>query len=539
MQFIIILLGKEKLNTLYFLIVIKNIMEFQANLSKFAYSEQSNDTDNIKKINLSNTEELENIRNIEINNNFNGLSKEQKEAYEKFILGENVFVTGPGGTGKTLLVKYLVDYAKRAGKKYQVCAMTGCAALLLKCKARTIHSWSGIKLAKGPKSKIIDGVLKNRRIVKEWRTTDILILDEVSMLSEKIFEILEEIGRRTRSNPRIFGGMQVVFLGDFFQLPPIETVNDPGTEKFCFQSPLWFRVFPLKNHVQLTTVFRQNDRDYIDILMQIRKGYLDDDKIEILNKYVKRDYDLEKNNGCVPTKLFALRSKVDMINRNMFSKLEGKEYVCDSIIKTNCTFYLDSQKAIPADVVQRCLQLSTLEKEYEIENLHNSTPCSKVLRLKKGAAVMCTVNLDMDNHICNGSQGIIQDIIEKGEEIIVIVKFSTGIIRNIIPYYWQSEEYPTIAVAQFPLMLSWALTIHKIQGATMELGEIDVGSSIFEYGQTYVALSRIQSLEGVYLSEFNPDRISANPIVVEFYESISNYENNDTEKDINIKRISL
>jgi len=520
-------------------------MEFQSNLSQYAYIESDNaSSENIKKVSLSKKEELEDIRNIEINNNFNNLSREQKQAYEKFILGENEFVTGPGGTGKTLLVDYLVDHSKRAGKKCQVCAMTGCAALLLKCKARTIHSWSGIKLAKGPKNKIIDSVLKNRRIVKEWRSTDILVLDEVSMLSEKIFEILEEIGRRTRGNTRAFGGIQVVFLGDFFQLPPIETANDPGTEKFCFQSPLWFRVFPMKNHVQLTTIFRQNDKEYIDILMQIRKGYLDPDKVEKLEKYVKREYDLEKNNGCIPTKLFALRSKVDMINRNMFSKLEGKEYASDSIIKTNCTMYLDSGKPLPSDVLQKCFELSPVEKEYEIENLHNSTPCGKIFRFKKGAAVMCTVNLDMDNHICNGSQGTIIDIIEKGtEKPEIVVKFSTGIVRNIIPYYWQSEEYPTVAVAQYPLMLAWALTIHKIQGATMELGEIDIGSSIFEYGQTYVALSRIQSLDGLYLSEFNPERISANPIVVEFYEHITR-ENSEilddkSEKDIKIKKVKL
>ena len=134
---------------------------------------------------------------------------------------------------------------------------------------------------------------------------------------------------------------------------------------------------------------------------------------------------------------------------------------------------------------------------------------------------MCCVNLDMDNQICNGAQGIITDIVEDGLYPAVVVKFSNGIVKRIIPHFWQSEEYPTIAVGQYPLILAWALTIHKIQGATMKLAEIDIGSSIFEYGQTYVALSRIQSLDGLYLSAFHPQKIRANPLVVEFYKGIA------------------
>lgn len=448
------------------------------------------------------------------------LSLEQQFAFEKFVKGENIFVTGPGGTGKTKLVKNLVEYANSIEKPGQVCAMTGCAAVLIGCKARTIHSWSGIKLAKGPKDKIIAGVLKNRNAVKEWKLAKYLILDEVSMLSQKIFEILEELGRRIRKNPAVFGGLQVVFLGDFFQLPPIETENDPGSEKFCFESPIWQRVFPAENHIELTKIFRQSDPVYIDILMQIRRGYLEKDKVELLETYVNREYDPEKHNGCVPTKLFAIRSKVDLINKQMFSKIDEKEYVSEVIIKTDCTTNLDSGKALSSELLQKCNMLSTEQKDYEVENLLNNSTCSKLFRFKKGASVMCTVNLDMDNQICNGAQGIIIDILEEGLFPIVVVKFSNGMVKRIIHHFWQSEEYPTIAVGQYPIILAWALTIHKIQGATMKLAEIDIGTSIFEYGQTYVALSRIQSLDGLYLSAFQPQKIRANPTVVEFYNRI-------------------
>jgi ATP-dependent DNA helicase PIF1 len=364
-------------------------------------------------------------------------------------------------------------------------------------------------------------VLKNRNAVRDWKEAKCLILDEVSMLSQKIFEILEELGRRTRRNNSVFGGLQVIFLGDFFQLPPIETENDPGTEKFCFESPVWGRVFSLENHIQLTHIFRQKDANYINILMQVRKGYLDRENVEVLESYVNREYDPSANNGCTPSKLFAIRSKVDFINKQMFAKLAEKEFVNEAIEKTDCTTMLDTGKAISADVLYKCSLMTLEQKTYEIENLLNNSACSKIYRFKKGASVMCTVNLDMDNQICNGAQGIITDIIEEGLFPIIVVKFSNGVIKNIVPYYWQSEEYPAVAVGQYPLILAWALTIHKIQGATLKLAEIDIGSSIFEYGQTYVALSRIQSLDGLYLSAFHPQKIRANPIVIQFYEKIS------------------
>jgi ATP-dependent DNA helicase PIF1 len=450
-----------------------------------------------------------------------GLSKEQKLAYEKFVNGENIFVTGPGGTGKTKLVQYIYEYSRQINKNVPICAMTGCAAVLLGNKARTIHSWSGIKLAKGPKDRTIASVLKNRNAVREWKEAKCLVLDEVSMLSQKIFEILEELGRKTRKNPNVFGGLQVVFLGDFFQLPPIETENDPGTEKFCFESPVWNRVFSKENHIQLTHIFRQKDIDYINILMQIRKGHLDEEKIKLLETYVNREYDPAANNGCVPAKLFAIRSKVDLINKQMFAKINEKEFVNEAIIKIDCTTHIDSGKAISIELLQKCAVMSLEQREYEVEVMLNNSACSRLFRFKKGASVMCTVNLDMDNQICNGAQGIILDIVEDGLYPIVVVKFTNGIIKRIGPHYWQSEEYPTIAVGQYPLMLAWALTIHKIQGATLKLAEIDIGSSIFEYGQTYVALSRIQSLDGLYLSAFHPQKIRANPLVIEFYNNLS------------------
>jgi ATP-dependent DNA helicase PIF1 len=187
-----------------------------------------------------------------------GLSEEQSDAYQKYIGGENLFITGPGGTGKTRLVKAFHDYNLLHEKYIPICAMTGCAAVLLNCNARTLHSWSGIKLAKGNKQTVIASVLKNKNVMKLWKKAKGIILDEVSMLSKKIFEIIEEIARSAKLSARPFGGMQVIFTGDFFQLPPVGNLEDPDTEKFCFESPIWNTVFKPENHIELKTIFRQN-----------------------------------------------------------------------------------------------------------------------------------------------------------------------------------------------------------------------------------------------------------------------------------------
>lgn len=479
-------------------------------------------TDNtVKKIVLSTTDTTDTTdKSISNKLDISLLSNEQKYAYDKFTQGSNLFITGPGGTGKTQLIKYLLEYSNNHYRTTQVCAMTGCAAVILNCNARTLHSWSGIKLAKGPKHKIIESVLKNKKVVTQWRRTKCLILDEVSMLSCKIFSIIEEISRKVKQINIPFGGLQIVFTGDFYQLPPVGTNGEPDTEQFCFESPIWDTVFPSQNIVQLTTIFRQNDAEYIDILKQVRIGQLDADKTKILQKYLNRTYDPSLHNNCVPTKLFPLRAKTDYVNSMMFSKIQEKEFVFTVIKKQNCYTHIESNRPISFDMRQKCDRMTSAEIEYELDNMINNSPCTNTLRLKKGCAVMCTINLDMDNGICNGSQGIITDIIDTDNGPTPIVQFANGIIKNIHIHYWQSEDFPTLAIGQYPLCLAWALTIHKIQGATLDMAEIDIGQSIFEYGQTYVALSRVQSLNGLYLSAFQPQKVIANPIVHVFYESI-------------------
>lgn len=441
------------------------------------------------------------------------LSEEQRIAFEKFKNGENLFITGSGGTGKSLLIQQMVQYSNDVGKNVQVCALTGCAAVLLEnCNAITIHSFSGIGFMNIPDEKILDKVYKNFKVKKMWKMVDILIIDEVSMMSKRMFELLEQIGRMLRNKKGYFGGLQVIFTGDFFQLPPISDNNEKETP-FCFESEHWFDVFEPENNIELTHIFRQNDEKYIEILKKVRKGIMDDESIEILKECINRPVD----NAHAITQLFPLKNKVETINRMMFSKIKQSIVEFQFVVNLNSLVYIGDCKPIEKKVIEKCNELPEEFKHREVEKLLISNNLVKNLELKIGSIVMCTKNIDVENGICNGSQGIIEEFNADGP----VVRFNNGIKQVINKFPFQSSEYPTITIYQVPICLAWAMTIHKIQGMTLDDAMIDVGNSVFEYGQTYVALSRIKSLKGLYLINFNAKKIKANPKVIDFYEHMN------------------
>ena len=430
-------------------------------------------------------------------------SEEQTVAMELYAKGKNIFLTGPGGTGKSLLIQKMKEYAKNTHKSCSVCALTGCAAVLLDCKATTIHAWSGIGTMNGLDEDVIRRVTKKQNTKDNWRV-DVLIVDEVSMMSRRMFELLNKIGQLIRKNKKPFGGIQLIFVGDFFQLPPIEK------DGFCFESEQWFEVFPKDQHVELKTFFRQVDPVYIDILMKIRKGSLDKASIAILEKYVARDRDQPI------TKIVPTRKHADFINQSMFDKITDPATRFDALIHKTVTIHLNDGKDLDPFVIQRCNALSEQEKDREIDTLlknHNMAPS---IELKVGAQVMCTRNINIESNIINGSQGVVVEFL-KNRPVVLFANGRRMIMERVLV---QSETFPTLAIEQYPLSWAWALTIHKIQGCSLTHAQIDIGNSIFEYGQTYVALSRVRSMDGLYLMNFQPNRIKSNPKVVAFYDSL-------------------
>ena len=444
-------------------------------------------------------------------------SIEQQIAFNKYIQGQNIFITGPGGTGKSALIKYIKQNADSRCKIIQVCALTGCASVLLECKARTLHSWSGIGLGKGTIEQLIKKVQKNKNYKALWKETDILVVDEVSMMSLKLFETLDAIGKSVRKDRRPFGGLQLIFSGDFYQLPPVGDKDDLDTSKFCFESEFWFTTFPKENHVQLQKIFRQNDPVYQSILNQVREGRLKRSTNDILLSQVDRPKD--DTLTIKPTKLYPTRNKVDSINTSEMDKLE-----CDE--KEFKIKYHGDLEMTAKERLYRT-QVTPEQIKVELQYLKGNLRCDEIIKLKVGSQVMCIVNTELANGemLCNGSQGIIKKFAINGNPVIQFSKGNNSSFEITMNYHiWPSENIPGIGVSQLPLILAWALTIHKAQGATLEVAEIDAGSSIFECGQTYVALSRVKSLEGLYLTSYDAKKIRINKKVREFYTSLNEDE---------------
>jgi ATP-dependent DNA helicase PIF1 len=441
------------------------------------------------------------------------LSQEQQLAFNKYVQGENIFITGPGGTGKSALIRAIHKHAYSRFREIQVTALTGCAAVLLNCKAKTLHSWAHIGLGNGSIEQLVTKIKKNKFSKNLWKSTEILVVDEVSMLSLKLFNVLNEIGKVIRGNQKPFGGIQVIFSGDFFQLPPVGDKEEPDTQRFCFESDDWNAVFHRDNQIQLKKIFRQTDNTYASILNQIREGKIKRKSNDLLLQYVGRP--LDPNLVAEPTKLYPTRNKVENINLTKMSALEGDE-------KVFCLKYL---KDIEMTKSERTIRAEFSEKDIqmELDFLANNLICDKEMTIKIGAQVMCIINIQSDSgmEICNGSQGIVTGFCEiTGNPK---VKFNNGIDRIMVRHIWASDKIPGIGISQVPLILAWALTIHKSQGATMDAAEIDVGSGIFECGQTYVALSRVKTLNGLYLTSFDATKIRINKKVKEYYDSLTLY----------------
>jgi ATP-dependent DNA helicase PIF1 len=427
------------------------------------------------------------------------LSGEQRRVIELVKAGHNVFMTGPGGTGKSFLIRLLVKMFRH--KKMSICALTGAAAELLACQAKTIHSWAGTGLSKGPHDKNLQAVIQRKGAATRWKEVELLIVDEVSMLSAKYLEMLDYIGKAIRKSSEPFGGIQVVFSGDFYQLPPIGNIDacsgdeELGSGDFCFESPNWTQIF--QKVVPLRTIFRQRDPVFTKILAQVRGGRISKASYDTLATRFVVGYIPE-----MPTRIYPKRRSVSQINNTEMDQLPGPSRT------------YESQKVTPSS-----MSPNDPEVQQEIRYLAKTSHASNIVTLKRGAHVMCVANIDLQGatQIVNGSQGVVDGFTEDG---LPFVTFRKGLRIPMDYHAWMSDNIQGVGIKQIPLILSWAITIHKSQGVTLDTAIIDVGDDVFEDGQIYVALSRVKTLHGLHLKGFNPHKITTNPKVRAYYASL-------------------
>jgi ATP-dependent exoDNAse (exonuclease V) alpha subunit len=386
----------------------------------------------------------------------------QEEALAVLKCGYNAFITGAAGSGKTYLLRKYIEYLRTHGIGVGVTASTGIAATHL--DGTTIHSWSGLGIKNLLSEDDLKKLSRKPYLKERFKNTSVLIIDEISMLSQEQFESLDLICQQLKKNKSPFGGMQIILCGDFFQLPPI------GKEdSFVCESELWQKA-NLKI-CYLEEQYRHLDKKFVALLESVRKNEVVGKSLELLKKTVTKS---EEISGKV-TKLYTHNASVDEINTKELDAMPGKAV---SYIMTG---YGD---------------------EHLMKSLKASCLAGEELALKKGALVMFLKN-NFELGYVNGTMGTVSEC-NPGENPIVLTRDGRYITVPLASWEIEDELGKTVLamVQQYPLRLAWAITVHKSQGMTLDEALIDLSRS-FTPGMGYVALSRVRTLEGLHLLGFN------------------------------------
>lgn len=515
----------------------------------------------------------------------------QRKVLELAVQGNcNLFITGPGGVGKSKTVKTIVEQLRARGKKVAVVAPTGIAALNI--KGKTIHSWAGIGLGKDTAASYVASAVTRhgRRPVRKFDyddpmcrfiNTDTIVLDEISMLSSSLFakiDVMAKELRMSRGNPTyglqkhvigriddqhrpFFGGMQVIVVGDFFQLPPVDDNSDVQFPKcwrcgetarvvdkdnrayactvckkeFCGKARFAFEPDPEGRNrwkeagfvfCELTTVHRQKDAGFVAMLHRFRQGSVIPEDIASLT-HLSRSLPPTPD-GIVPTKLLPTNEQVNSVNSVNYARCRGKEYV------------YDMNKSCIGKYGEKLLEKAVRNCPFDVR-----------VRLKKGAQVMLRANLSVEEGLCNGTCGAVVGFVDIANEqalkecganvfglgaalmphrfgsVFPIVSFKIAgtdapFVTIIGPQQLTDEDkfggsVSSIEITQVPLILAWAITIHKSQGMTISYVRMEL-ARCFDRGQAYVALSRAASMDGLQVESFDPHRIFCDEDVIAFYQ---------------------
>ncbi|KAL0099689.1 hypothetical protein PUN28_019828 [Cardiocondyla obscurior] len=402
------------------------------------------------------------------------LTEEQACVLNMVLSGKNVFFTGSAGTGKSFLLRKIISALPPAVT--MATASTGVAACHI--GGITLHQFAGIGLGTGTKERCIQ-LASRPSAVSIWRKTKHLVIDEISMVDSDFFDKIEEVARHVRRTDRPFGGIQLILCGDFFQLPPVSKTDD--TAKFCFQSEAWQKCVHF--NFELQTVHRQKDEAFIKVLNSIRIGRVTDDIVNILKETAKQKIE---GNGVLATRLCSHVKEADEINEFQLNELKGESKIFTALDSDNSmTSILDQQLTVPGKLI-----------------------------LKLGAQVMLLKNINLNSGLVNGARGVVIDF----KNDIPVIQLRNGSRYDAKMEKWtiKTSSGAFVYRKQIPLKLAWAFSIHKSQGLTLDCVEMCL-ARVFNAGQSYVALSRAQSLQSLRVLEFNSQQVWANTTVLEFY----------------------
>lgn len=389
---------------------------------------------------------------------------DQHTTLEILKSGHNVFLTGAPGTGKTYVVNQYISYLHEHGVFPALVAPTGIAASHI--NGQTIHSFFGLGIKDEITEEDVEKILQKPQVMKNLKKMRVLIIDEISMLSPLLLDAIDLILRSYHVSLDPFGGIQVIFSGDFFQLPPVR--SDPQY-RFAWQSHAWQRLDPVICYLQKS--YRQQDDPLLELLQEIRGQRVSEDSMDMLRKRYRRNP--EHTNE--PTKLYTHNADIDRINYAQLRLIPGGMETFDAECSGN---------------------------GINVERIFKSSLVARELDLKKGAQVMFIKNSIEQGYI-NGTMGTVIDF--EGREKTPVVETFSGRIIKVQPQEWNLEDHNgkiIASVSQIPLKLAWAITVHKSQGMTLDTAEIDL-SKTFELGQGYVALSRLKSIHGLKLMGMN------------------------------------
>lgn len=477
------------------------------------------------------------------------LSAEQRGVIDMLKSGKSVFFTGSAGTGKSVLLRSAIQELKQLYQQpdnVAVTASTGLAACNI--GGSTLHSFSGVGIGAMTGDQMLKRVKKKKKNVLRWQKTKVLVIDEISMVDAALYDGLEHVARKIKNVEKPWGGIQLVVTGDFFQLPPV--CKDSRGPKFAFEAEKWKC---LDATIQLRTVFRQKDEDFVSMLNEMRTGKMSAKTIESFRKLQRP---IPYNDGLNPTELFPLRAEVDAANAIQLRRLPGEAKV-----------FLAEDSGSITDIAQR-------------DRLLNGTMATDRLELKKGAQVMLIKN--RDDGLVNGSLGVVMGFMNSNtytfaadedglvfndsvfrdspwteEELASMDKSAAGkrkmqkladmhtsaanqkvwpVVRFkspnggqdstqlMTPESWKTE-LPNGEIQacrkQVPLILAYAISIHKSQGQTIERVKVNL-LKCFEKGQAYVALSRAVSKDGLEIVNFRPAGVMAHARVEAFYRELAN-----------------